>query len=417
MKLLLKLSFVGLIIITTVNVYAQKEPARLIKTNSGYQLKKNGKLFDVNTTDTVGTGLQLKLSYAKVEKCDDPEILYYKAKEYFSKKQYSRAVPILEKLIGYVKATGRAEEVYMMYADAQYLQKNYIIAAYHYKRFTEVFPNNAQCETALYRNAECYFKQSPRIPLEQTNTQKAIEAYQYFINSYPESKKVSDANKAIDDLRRKLELKSLSIANLYYKTENYRAATISIHETLNQFPDIDEAEDLSFTAVKSISKFAENSVIEKKAERYVDVVNECMDFEQHYKNSPKLEQVNKIKEEAISEMLPSALRAAEVSPLDDRMKKLEDVVLMEKRYNDWLTNADNKKNTEQILEQVAFLKVKTNYAKAIGAKKELKEKSYNEAIKSYYNFIDKYQSSKFAHEAERMFEASTNYLKKLKQNG
>ena len=50
--------------------------------------------------------------------------------------------------------------------------------------------------------------------LDQKETLTAIDKLQEFINSYPNSEKMSDANDLVQELRIKLELKAFEIANL-----------------------------------------------------------------------------------------------------------------------------------------------------------------------------------------------------------
>jgi outer membrane protein assembly factor BamD len=61
--------------------------------------------------------------------------------------------------------------------------------------------------------------------------------------------------------------------------------------------------------------------------------------------------------------------------------------------------------------------VKNNFL--VGEERKNKEKLpwLEETVKTYYNFVDKYPKSKYLKEAEKMFNISTELLKKLKTNG
>lgn len=52
------------------------------------------------------------------------------------------------------------------------------------------------------------YKTSPGYRLDQSNTEKAIDGFQLFVNTYPNSKRVEECNKLIDECRAKIEFKS-----------------------------------------------------------------------------------------------------------------------------------------------------------------------------------------------------------------
>ena len=52
-----------------------------------------------------------------------------------------------------------------------------------FKGFLEVFPNSSKAEEIAYMHAYCFYMQSPKVELEQTNTAKAIGMMQTFINT------------------------------------------------------------------------------------------------------------------------------------------------------------------------------------------------------------------------------------------
>ena len=127
--------------------------------------------------------------------------------------------------------------------------------------------------------------ESPKPELDQTSTYKALEAYALFLMTYPNGKYIAESNDAVKTLRRKLEKKALAAAELYYKTENYKAAATSYELILKDFPDIEESERVSYMIVKSDFKLAQNSIPSKKAERFNNVVKAYTDFKYKFGNS------------------------------------------------------------------------------------------------------------------------------------
>ena len=80
----------------------------------------------------------------------------------------------------------------------------------------EAFPNSAKADEMDYMRAYCFYKQSPKYQLDQTNTTKAMGFMQAFIAQHPDSDKVKDATEIIEKCRAKLEEKDFEAAKLYY---------------------------------------------------------------------------------------------------------------------------------------------------------------------------------------------------------
>ncbi|MFK5098465.1 outer membrane protein assembly factor BamD, partial [Klebsiella pneumoniae] len=76
--------------------------------------------------------------------------------------------------------------------------RDYLNAENMFKSFVENFPSSTKGEECEYMRAYCYYKQSPKIDLDQTNTTKTMGLMQAFISTHPTSKRVKDAVEIID---------------------------------------------------------------------------------------------------------------------------------------------------------------------------------------------------------------------------
>jgi len=133
--------------------------------------------------------------------------------------------------------------------------------------------------------AYCFYKQSPKPELDQTNTAKTIGMMQSFINTHPGSARIKDANEIIDICHGKLETKDYKAAQLYYDLGQFRAAAVAFAEVLNNYPESNRADEYKFMTIKSYYRFAELSIEDKKAERFEKVVEECNDFADRFPGS------------------------------------------------------------------------------------------------------------------------------------
>lgn len=223
-----------------------------------------------------------KSSYNKVLRSDDISLKYQKAEEYFNKEDYNKALPLLEDLLNYYRGTMQAEKVYWMLSYTYYQLKDYQLAAYQFVNFASAYPLSQHAEEALYLNAYCLYLDSPDKELDQSNTISAIAAFKNFADKYPESNKIEEVNKYIDELAARLEAKAVDNALLYYKIEDYKSAIWAIRNVLSEYPATNEREYLEFIIVKSAYLLAENSIQKKQVERYSSTLQYYLEFKERF---------------------------------------------------------------------------------------------------------------------------------------
>lgn len=206
--------------------------------------------------------------FARIMKSPDVETKYKSAMDYYDAKDYSRALQLFDQIAGVIRATDKAQDVNFKYAYCYFYMKDYTLASYYFKRYFTNYSNTANAEEALFMSAYCNYLNSPEYSLDQTSTYEAIKDLQLFINIYPESKRASECNDLIDDLRAKLEFKDYRIARLYYRMGDFNAAITSYNNLLKDYPETPHREEILFQIVKIYQKYADESIELKKKERY-----------------------------------------------------------------------------------------------------------------------------------------------------
>ncbi|WEK35852.1 MAG: outer membrane protein assembly factor BamD [Candidatus Pseudobacter hemicellulosilyticus] len=229
--------------------------------------------------------------FAKVQKSTDYDYKLRMAEKYYVEKKYHFAQQLYEELFPLMKGQPQFEDLFYKYAYCSYYLRDWMNAENLFKQFTEVFPTSAKAEEMEYMRAYTYYRQSPKLELDQTNTQKTIGLMQTFINTHPESPRVKEATDIIDGCRVKLEGKQYKSAELYYNMGHYRAAAIAYTSLMNDFPDSQRSDEYKLQVIRAYYLFAENSVEEKKPARYEQVVTECNDFSDRFPESKYLKQV------------------------------------------------------------------------------------------------------------------------------
>ena len=223
--------------------------------------------------------------FTKVQKSTDYDYKLKMADKYYEEKKYNYASQLYTELFPIFKGNPKFEDLFYKYAYCNYYLKDWMPAENLFKQFTEVFPTSPRAEEMEYMRAFTYYKQSPKQDLDQTNTLKAIGLLQTFINTHPNSTRLKEANAIIDKLRDKLEAKDYKSAELYFNMGHYRAAAIAFTSLINSFPDTNKGDQYKLQAIKSYYLYAENSIEDKKAARYEQVITEVNDFNDRYPES------------------------------------------------------------------------------------------------------------------------------------
>jgi outer membrane protein assembly factor BamD len=229
----------------------------------------------------------------KILKNPDPAYKLRMAEQYYVKKKWLFAQQLFEDVMRYYKGKPEFEDMYYKYAYCAYYQRDYLNAENLFKSYLEVFPNSTRAEEVDYMRAYTFFKQSPKAPLDQSNTIKAMEMMRTFINTHPNSERNKEASEIIDICRTKLEEKERSAAQLYFDLGQFRAAGVAFSSLLLNFPDSEHSDEYKFMVIKSYFNFAELSVDEKKAERFEQVITECNDFIDRFPDSKLLKEVER----------------------------------------------------------------------------------------------------------------------------
>jgi outer membrane protein assembly factor BamD len=243
-----------------------------------------------------------KSEFEALRTSNQPEKIYKAANKYYDEKEYDRSIALYDIVIQYYRGRQEAEDLFFKYAYAHYYQGDFILASTYFKNYSGTFSNSVNKEEAEYMAAYSNFRLSPNYKLDQTYTEKAIEGFEQFINLYPTTERAVNANKLIDEMRKKLEEKSFEQGNLYYKIGQYQAAMTSFQNTLKDFPESKKVEEIRFLIIKSSFILASNSIYEKKADRFNETLDHINTFSKKHASSRWGKDIRGIEKETLSEL-------------------------------------------------------------------------------------------------------------------
>jgi len=236
--------------------------------------------------------------FEKIRKSSDVNYKLTKANEYFDKKDYQHANVLYKELMPIMKSTRNYEVLFYKYAYTFYYMKDYVEASYYFKNFTEYFPASKDAEECEYMSAVSLYKYAPKYSLDQTNTVKSLEALQSYVNRYPKSARIAEANDYINKSQQKLELKQADAAKLYFNISQFKAATVAYKSVLRNYPESPNADLYQFMIMKAMYKYAKASIYEKKEERYANAIGAYKEFKDSYPQSKYIADADELYTEA-----------------------------------------------------------------------------------------------------------------------
>lgn len=236
--------------------------------------------------------------YQKLMKSDDFGLKYEKALEFYDNEDYYRALNLFDQVIPFYRGTDKAEEIAYRYAYAYYHQGDFILASYYFDRFAKTFQTSVRAEECAFMKCYCKYLDSPRYNLDQTNTLDAIDELQLFINAYPKSDKVEEANELLVELHDKLQIKQFELAKLYLTMDLFEASVVSFDILLSDYPDTKYREEVSYFKIVAYFEYAEKSIVARQEERYTETIDLYNEFIFKYPESDFIADAEKFYQKA-----------------------------------------------------------------------------------------------------------------------
>jgi outer membrane protein assembly factor BamD len=235
--------------------------------------------------------------FNQVYKSSDSDYRYEYAKQCFAQGKYGTAATLLLDLVTMKKGSDDAQECLYMLAMSQYMSTDFESASETFKRYYQTYPRGHYAELASFYVGQSLYESAPEPRLDQTPTIGAMNAYQQFIEMYPDSRRRAEAQDRLYELQDKLIQKELLSAQLYYNLggyfgninsndeSNYEACIITAQNALKLYPFSPLRESFALLVMKSKFELAENSVEQKRMERYREAEDECYGFINEYPDS------------------------------------------------------------------------------------------------------------------------------------
>lgn len=221
--------------------------------------------------------------YATALKTQNPEQRYLYAKKFYDEGKYKQAATLFETLPGAFRGTAKAEESLFLLAQSYFMDQDYILAQEGFVNYYRSYPRGEFIEQAHYNAAYGMYLSSPDYRLDQSATYKAIAEFQTFLELFPHSSEVEEAQQCMFELQEKLAQKELEAVKLYYNLgnymgNNYQSCIITARNAMQSYPYSKFLEDYQAYILRSTYQLAENSIDYLKPLRYRNVIDEYYNY-------------------------------------------------------------------------------------------------------------------------------------------
>jgi outer membrane protein assembly factor BamD len=217
-------------------------------------------------------GLLLFTSCSELQKAlksEDVGLKYTTAEKLYEAGKYKQSIRLFDQIATSYRGKPQAEKMFYMYSQSYYKTKQFYLAGYQFENFTATYPKSEKAEESMYLSAYCYAQLSPLYSLDQTDTYKAMEKLQAFIDKYPNSTYLPQVNETYKVLKNKIEKKEFEIAKQFYTIGDYKGSLVALDNFISDFPGTPLKEDALYYKLDAEYLYAINSIESKMAERLI----------------------------------------------------------------------------------------------------------------------------------------------------
>ncbi|MBR5073343.1 MAG: outer membrane protein assembly factor BamD [Bacteroidales bacterium] len=226
-----------------------------------------------------------KSEYELLLEGNDVDAKYAAAFEYFNQGKYQRASQLFESLSPLTNGTERGDTVQYYWGLSNYRYRDYYTAETNFTNFIATYPLSPFAPDAGFFRIDCLYRQTLRYELDQKPTRNALSAISRYLVENPESPYRPLCENMTTELNGRLDRKAYENARLYYKMEDYQAASVALKNVLKDNAENIYREDILYYIAMSSYKYASMSVQNKQKERYLVFVDDYLNFVGEYPES------------------------------------------------------------------------------------------------------------------------------------
>ena len=156
----------------------------------------------------------------------------------FTLVNYDAAIESFQAIIDNYPYSEYEERAQLKIADAYFDDERYEEALAYYQDFADLHPQNENVPYTLLRAAKCHYNQVESVERDQTSAKKATEALELLIREYPYSPETRIGEEMMLELRTRLAMNMLHIADFYMDRTHWQSAATRYRRVLDEYPGL-----------------------------------------------------------------------------------------------------------------------------------------------------------------------------------
>lgn len=220
--------------------------------------------------------------YHQLLKSNDVPRKYDESLRLFNDGKYSKAFDMMDNVLPSVIGSTKEDTLTFLMGKAAYKLNDFASSAQMMDQYRNKFTRSPYTPEAEYLYGMSFYEMSLPSSKDQSDTKRALIAFNEFLTRYPEDSNVVDIQKKIEELTAKIYTKVFDNAALYYKLGQYNSAVTALRAALKENPEIPYREEMMFLICKSWFSYAENSIYSRQLDRYLKMIDSYYNFKTAY---------------------------------------------------------------------------------------------------------------------------------------
>ncbi len=162
---------------------------------------------------------------------------YENAEELFKAKKFGRTTEKLESILSTCAGTGFMEQAQFLLAESYFNLEDWIEARGEYGSFIVNFPGSPFLETAEFRKAVSSYNMDYHSARDESNTTTAMKDFERYLSNHPDTPYRDTINYYQKQLIERVAEKEFQTARLYQRMDKPQAAVIYFKEFLETYPE------------------------------------------------------------------------------------------------------------------------------------------------------------------------------------
>ncbi len=234
----------------------------------------------------------------KAIKEGDPEKIYDLAMEEYALENWNKAIQLFDYAEPYFSNSRLDDSLKFNKARCVFKSGDYEYAITLLEEYRRRYSHSPMIEDAEGMYTISYYNRAPGPKRDQSLTESAIYAIDEFTSRHPHSDNVEKFKEMREELYDRLHEKNYLNAYTYYKIGQYKSAIVAFRNANKKYPESRFREEISYYIVASSYELADNSVISKKEERFMQMMDSYYSFISEFPESKHRKEVDSMMDKA-----------------------------------------------------------------------------------------------------------------------